>query len=92
MQIPAFFEALQDKSLRGPPREVYLWLNQRLDVVEFRPVKVAEMESALDMTDSTAARALQRVVEAGYVESGQKIGRIRSFRLFYSRSSAILGP
>ena len=82
--IPAFMSAMQDPTLRGHPREVYIWLHENLDIREFREVKQSVIETDLGLRDSTVYRALTRLVERGYLDPGPIQGRIRSYRLFYS--------
>lgn len=83
--IPAFFSALQDKALRGNARDVYLWCHEHLDIVEYRPVKHAIIESALSIKDSSVADAVARLIERRYLDCGPRDGRVVTYRLFYSR-------
>lgn len=76
--------AMQDPALRGAPREIYLWLHERLDVVEFRAVKVAEIETGLAMRKTTVREAVALLVHLTYVDRGTREGRIWTYRLFYS--------
>lgn len=82
--IPAFATAMQDRTLRGAPREVYVWFHENLDVVDYRSVKHAILESELGMDDSTIAAAVARLVERGYVARGERDGRLWTYRLVYS--------
>ena len=82
--IPAFATGMQDRELRGVPRDVYIWLNQQLDVVEFRPVKHVAVCSALGLSESAVFSAMELLVAHGYVKRGRKFGRIRTYRLVYS--------
>ncbi len=82
--IPAFATALQDRTLRGTPREVYVWLHQNLDVVEFRPVKHASVGFALGLKDASVADSIVRLLNRGYLERGEKTGQTWTYRLVYS--------
>jgi hypothetical protein len=83
--IPAFATALQDHALRGNPKDVYVWCHEHLDTVDFRAVKVIEVEQDLQMNRVTVTRALDRLVEYGYLKRGPRDGRIWTYRLVYSR-------
>lgn len=83
--IPAFASAMQDRTLRGNPRDVYVWCHENLDPVDFRPVKHADIELALAMEDSSVADAIARLVERGYLARGSRDGRLWTYRLVYSR-------
>lgn len=86
--IPAFAAAMQDRALRGNPREVYVWFHEHLDVVEFRVVKHAVIERELGLRDSSIADAIARLVERGYVQRQGLDRRLSSYRLFYSRAGS----
>lgn len=90
--IPAFTTAMQDRALRGQPREVYLWLNEELDVVAYRAVKHSAIQQALGIDDSRIFRALQLLIERGYLDRGERDGRLWTYRLIYSNPSATLLP
>lgn len=83
--IPAFVAAMQDRALRGNARDVYLWCNEHLDVVQYRSVKHSVIESALHMKDSSVADALQVLIDRGYIDRGERMDRLWTYRLFYSR-------
>lgn len=83
--IPAFTTAMQDRALRGHPREVYIWLHQQLDVVEFRIVKHAAIVDALGLEDVSVKRAIDRLLACGYIARGEREGRLWTYRLIYSR-------
>jgi hypothetical protein len=67
--------------LRGPRLNVYARLNQTLDFVEFRPVKISAIASALNLPFRTAADAMAPLVRAGYLEAGHRVARARQYRL-----------
>ena len=83
--IPAFFSALQDHSIRGHAREVYVWLHEHLDVVQYRPVKHSAVEQALSIEHVAVKRSIDRLVDAGYLDRGPRDGRLWTYRLFYSK-------
>lgn len=82
--IPAFREACRDPEIRGHPLAVLGYLLDRLDVGEFRRLKVIELSRTLRMREDAAARALNALVERGYVER-QGTRRDRRYRLYLSR-------
>jgi predicted transcriptional regulator len=85
--IPAFATALQDPVLRGHARDVYIWLHEHLDVVQFRPVKHIEIEQDLQVNSMAVGRSIDRLIECGYIDRGAREGRVWTYRLFYSRPS-----
>jgi hypothetical protein len=84
--IPALVDALQDRTLRGHAREVYLWFYQNMDLVEFRPVKHSVIEVALGINSMSVARAVDRLLAAGYLDRGPRDGKLWLYRLYFSRS------
>lgn len=76
---------MQDRALRGNPREVYVWFHEHLDLCEFRLVKQARIEIALGLSDASVSDAVKRIVSRGYLDLGPREGRVQSFRLLYSR-------
>jgi hypothetical protein len=83
--IPAYTQALQDRGLRGNARDVYLWLCDRLDICDYRPIKHTVAEVDLGMNRVSVARAIQRLLDDGYVARGAREGRLWTYRLTYSR-------
>lgn len=83
--IPAFVQALQDRDLRGHPRDVYIWCHEHLDTQDFRPVKHSVIESALQINSVSAGRAVRRLLDRGYLQRGDRAGRLWTYRLRYSR-------
>lgn len=83
--IPAFATAMQDRALRGNPREVYLWCHEHLDLVEYRAVKLSAVEVELGLRHSSVADCMVRLVQHGYLARGESDGRLATYRLLYSR-------
>jgi hypothetical protein len=83
--LPAFVSAMQDRALRGTAREVYLWLHERLDVLDFRPIKHSAISVDLGMKEVTVSWAVTRLVERGYLARGPRDGRLTTYRLLHSR-------
>lgn len=77
---------MQDRALRGHPREIYLWLSERLDLVDFRPVKHAAIAYELKVSAMTVTTAMRLLITRGYIRSGERHGPRgeRSYRLLYS--------
>lgn len=84
--IPAFVQAMQDPATRGHARELYVWLHQRLDVVDFRSVKHSVIDQDLRIGGVAIKRAMDRLVSLGYVARGRRDGRLFSYRLTYSKA------
>lgn len=82
--IPAYVTAMQDRSLRGHARDVYLWMHEHLDVVEYRAIKHVIVERDLGMEDTAVARSIHRLVAAGYLSRGTREGKLWTYRLVYS--------
>jgi hypothetical protein len=83
--IPAFIAALQDRTLRGAARDVYIWLHEHLDVVDYRPVKHSGIETDLRISSVAIARSFRQLIRDGYIARGPKAGKIWTYRLVYSR-------
>lgn len=90
--IPAFMTAMQDPELRGAPREVYLWLHERLDLVEYREVKAIGIQEDLRLHKGTVSDALELLVRLEYLSRGARNGRIWTYRLVYSTPSRFPKP
>ena len=85
--LPAAVTAMQDVALRGNPRELYTWLFHVLDTVQYRTVKLVEIEYALRISQTNASISLRRLIELGYVErERERIGKSDrfSYRLVHS--------
>lgn len=86
MLLPALRDAATDPTLRGAPREVLLLLHAGLDLVDYRPVKAWVLASAIGCRPQTAARALRRLVEEGYLDAGPITTRnVGTYRLYATR-------
>lgn len=82
--IPAHRDAARDPKVEGAPLRVYDYLLHELDTEDYSAVKVASVANALRMKDITVYRALNRLVECGYLRrSGTE--RVRTYRLVYAR-------
>lgn len=86
--IPALQCLLEDRRTIGAPRDVYMVLVSRLDLYEFTPVKLQEVFIRLAISKRTAIRALQALVELGYLQKGppMKAGGnipVNSYRLIW---------
>lgn len=69
MLFPAMVAASNDLKLRGAPLDVYLWLVcHRLDFHEYRPVKLTALAISRQLRRNTASRALQILIDRGYIE------------------------
>jgi len=83
--IPAFRQACADPAIAGQPLKVLGFLNDRLDVVLFRRVKIFAVAEQLHMHEGNVARALHLLIDRGYLHArGGR--RERRYRLVYSRS------
>ena len=84
--IPALTTAMRDRSIRGHPREVYLWLHERLDVVEYRVVKHAAIERDLALFVQKIAIAV-----LGFLAGGKLATWIAAaFFVHYAQYSTII--
>lgn len=75
---------MQDRRLRGAPREVYVFLHRRLDVGSFRPVKLDVVIAECEIARGTASEAFARLITCGYIEARNVDGRSRAYRLVNS--------
>jgi len=82
--LPAAVTCMQDPETRGNPREVYVWLHQRLDVQHFRAVKVDEVSFSMRLSRSAAGEALLTLVRLGYLDRAPLDRRAYTYRLFHS--------
>jgi hypothetical protein len=82
--IPAYRQISIDARTRGNARDVYAYLHERLDVRFFRAVKHSAIEAALRMPDSSVGDALDLLCRLGYLDRGDRINRVRLYRLVYS--------
>ncbi len=86
---PAFHAALRDRSLqRRMAFRVYLWLSERLDFAEFRPVKHLAIASDLVMGKQRVCDAITLLVDRGYLVAGEHVrsgpGGVQSYRLAHA--------
>ena len=82
--IPAFAAAVRDRTLDRSAVQVYLWLYDRLDVLEFRAIKQSAIQVDLDLSEPTVRFAIERLVERGYLAVGPRDDRVKTYRLFHS--------
>lgn len=73
--------AAADRRIRGAAVVVYFHLAEHLDDEIFTAKKTKVVARELHLEPPTAARALRRLVAEGYLERGQKIDRVWSYRL-----------
>lgn len=77
-------QALGDVQL-PPLARLMMWhLAARLDVFEFREVKLASIGSEMRIRETTAGQMLTRLVAEGYLDEAPQ-RRPRAFRLMWSR-------
>lgn len=90
MSFPALLDAGDDPLLvrQGSVAAVYLHLVKRLDFVEFRRVKATRIADTLGIRPETAGRALRALREAGYIDRGQRVLEVFTYRLVFSRNGA----
>lgn len=90
--FPAFFNAMDDMELRGAPFHVYLYLAKRLELMHFREVKLTEVAHEARVNERTAAWAIDRLRESGYIERGEKMNRVWTYRLIWSLEPKAAAP
>ena len=77
--------AKSDPRLRGAALAAYVFALEYLDTVEFRPLKVEVLASAIRCKKMTAVDALRRLVDAGYLARGLRPhGEARQYRVLPS--------
>jgi hypothetical protein len=81
-----------DPDLRGAPLSILIWAHAHLDFEEYRPLKVAFVATEVKLKEVTAAWALKRLVDAGYLKAGEKVDRVRTYRLVGAKARAELLP
>lgn len=86
-EFPLVRQAQRDLSLGRLDLAVYDILRDRLEFVEFRAVKLAELESALARSRPQVVGSLKTLVERGYIERGPKAYTRgpNTYRLKYSQ-------
>jgi hypothetical protein len=90
--FPALTQALQDRRLRPSDFRVYGVCLERLDFMEFRPLKAKAVTDKLTsrrarMRESHVAAALRILCRLGYLERGNLEGHTWTYRLRYSLAS-----
>lgn len=83
LQSVTRLRAAADPAVSGAAAKAYLWLGETLDAEEFRAVKVRSLALTLRFELQTTARALRRLVSAGYIERGAKVARTWTYRLSF---------
>jgi hypothetical protein len=71
-ELPIIRQAQRDRGLGRLALAAFDVLRDRLDLVEFRPVKLEEMEAALDRSRPQVVRALRELTTQGYLERGAR--------------------
>jgi DNA-binding MarR family transcriptional regulator len=86
--IPALEQAARDPTLRGRAFQVYYVLTLQLDTYQFRTIKVTAEARSLRIGRPQLSRALNLLIERGYIEAklDQGDARRRVFRLVPSVS------
>ncbi|RTL04198.1 MAG: hypothetical protein EKK62_16790 [Acidimicrobiia bacterium] len=88
MVIPAMVSASTDQRLRGAPLGVYVWLVcHRLDLQEYRALKIDGLAVSLRVKRHTASRALHLLVDGGYIERRGVPQTGYEYRLRYTRAA-----
>ncbi len=72
MDLPIIRQAQRDMELGRLALAAFDVLRDRLDLVEFRPVKLEEMEAALDRSRPQIVGALRELTTHGYLERGPR--------------------
>lgn len=73
--------AAADRRIRGAPFLLLMHLSDELDDDAYKAKKTKVVARELHLELPTVARALRRLVAAGYLERGAKIDRVWSYRL-----------
>lgn len=84
---PSVQEALRDRALAGPAREVYLFCLAHLDTARHRALKVEAVAVACTLRRGTVGAALDRLVGLGYLDRGARVGALWSYRIVWSRAT-----
>lgn len=90
-EIPIVRQAQRDLELGRLSLAVFDVLRDRLDVLEFRPVKLQELEAVLDRSRPQVVGALRELTSRGYLERGRLAWARgpRMYRLRYSRGKSL---
>lgn len=91
MSFPALLDAATDPLLvqRGSVAALYLHLVSRLDFNEFRRVRASRIATDLAIRPETVGTALRALREAGYIERGERVMDVFTYRLVYSRNREV---
>ena len=84
--LPSVSEAMRDHRLPHTTRVMLWFLMSRLDLHEYREVKVMSLAHEMRIKERTANDALLRLAREGYIDMHHK-QRPRAFRLLWSRRS-----
>lgn len=88
MSFPALLDAGDDPSVQeGSVALVYLHLVKRLDFVEFRRVRASRVATDLRKRPETIGTALRVLREGGYIERGERVMDVFTYRLVYARKA-----
>lgn len=90
-EIPIVRQAQRDLELGRLALAVFDVLRDRLDVLEFRPVKLQELEALLERSRPQVVGALRELMSRGYLERGRLAWARgpRMYRLRYSRGKSL---
>jgi len=90
-EIPIIRQAQRDLDLGRLALAAFDILRDRLDLVEFRPVKLQEMMASLSRSRPQVIGAMRTLVARGYIEKGSLAWARgpRLYRLCYSRGKSI---
>lgn len=89
MSFPAFLAAATDPLVvrHGSVAAVYLHLASRLDFREFRRVRASRVAVDLGVRPETVGLALKVLRDGGYIERGERVMDVFTYRLAYSLPS-----
>lgn len=87
MSFPALLDAGNDPLLvqKGSVAVVYLHLVSRLDFMEFRRVRASRVATDLRVRAETVGTALKTLRDAGYIERGERVMDVFTYRLVFAR-------
>jgi len=90
-ELPIVRQAQRDLELGRLALAVFDLLRDKLDLREFRPIKLQELQDALDRSRTQVIGALRELVTRGYVEKGPLAWERgpRTYRLCYSKGDEL---
>lgn len=93
-EIPSVRQAQRDLSLKRLPLAAFDVLRDQLDLVRWRPVKLAALEEALSRSRPQVVKAIAELVAHGYIERGDRAwpNGPWTYRLCYSKGEAAVEP